>query len=91
MVFFCELHKYRRSTRTHTYPYEHTYANPTPMSTSKRLCRHISKLTKSAQSPRWYCWGALFPTEAPSPKAPSHAAEVPKSREPTPTPADPEV
>jgi hypothetical protein len=39
-IFFYELHKYRRrhSTRMHTHPYEHTYANTIHMSTSKRLC-----------------------------------------------------
>jgi hypothetical protein len=33
-LFFEELHS---TTRTHTFPYEYTYANPTPMSTSEGL------------------------------------------------------
>ena len=34
------------ATRMYTHPYEYTYANPIPMSTFERLCRHISRLTK---------------------------------------------
>jgi hypothetical protein len=37
----------------HTHFYEYTYANPTLMSTSKRLCRHISRLIKSPQVSRY--------------------------------------
>ena len=44
--FFANLNKYAQHTRTLT-PYEHTYS--THMNTSKRLCRHISRLMKSPQ------------------------------------------
>jgi hypothetical protein len=40
------------TTRRHTHPYEHTYANPTPMSTSEGLRWQISRFMKSPQAPR---------------------------------------
>jgi hypothetical protein len=39
-LFFLELHRY-------------THADPIPKSTSERLCRHISRLTKSPQVSRY--------------------------------------
>ena len=54
--FLIILVQRRHSTRTHTHPYEHTYANPTPMSTFEGLSRQILKFTKSPQTPR--CRGA---------------------------------
>jgi hypothetical protein len=51
-LFFLELHSTTQTliTRTHTHPYEHTYVNPTSMSTSERLGWHISRFTKSLQA-----------------------------------------
>jgi hypothetical protein len=49
-IFFCELHKYkhRRSTRMHTHPYEHKYANPAlEVTTSASLSMRTSHTTES--------------------------------------------
>ena len=53
-LFFLELHSTTSTPtiRTHTHPYKHTYANPTPISTFERLSRQILKFTKSA----FDCW-----------------------------------
>ena len=52
-IFFLDYTVQRsHSTRTHTHLYEHTYANPTPISTFEGLSRQILKFTKSPQAPR---------------------------------------
>jgi len=51
--FFCVYSTTQTlTTRTHTRPYEHTYANPTPMSTSEVLDRQIWRFPKSPLAPR---------------------------------------
>ena len=50
--FLCTVQR-RRSQHAHTLtPYEHTYANPTPMSTSEGLDRQIWRFPKSPLVPR---------------------------------------
>jgi hypothetical protein len=53
MIFFFELHKYRRRrlTRTHTHPYEHTYTNhiSTSMNTSEKTMPVYLEINKKKQ------------------------------------------
>jgi hypothetical protein len=55
--FFCELYKYRyrRSTCTHTHPTNTRTQSLPLLAPPKRPCRHISRLMKSPQAPR-YRW-----------------------------------
>jgi hypothetical protein len=53
-IFFLRITQYNidaHNARTLT-SYEHTYTNPTPMSTSEGLIWQISRFTKSSQAPR---------------------------------------
>ena len=45
LIFLDYTVQRRHSTRTHTHPYEHTYANPTPMNTFEGLSQHARTLT----------------------------------------------
>ena len=54
-IFFLDCTvQLKHSQRTHSHPYEHTYANPTPMSIFEDWAGKSSRLTKSPEAPR--CW-----------------------------------